>query len=148
MAIGAIWGNIWNESIWNNSIWDQAAADPSPVITGPSSPNVVEATSQTVSYTITERNGQLPTLTGTNAALYTIDLVSGDTFALTPVSPHPAAPATHNVTININDGVNPLVTLAVAPNVVAASSGGLIRKGVISIPVTNVISGVITKLLQ
>jgi len=98
-------------------------ADPSPVITGPSSPNVVEATSQTISYTITERNGQLPTLTGTNAALYTMPLVSGDTFALTPVSPHPAAPATHNVTININDGVNPSVTLAVAVNVVAVSSG-------------------------
>lgn len=26
MAIGAIWGEIWNEAIWNTAIWSQAAA--------------------------------------------------------------------------------------------------------------------------
>lgn len=27
MAIGAIWGEIWNEAIWNTAIWAQTAAD-------------------------------------------------------------------------------------------------------------------------
>lgn len=27
MAIGAIWGEIWNEAIWNTAIWAQEAAD-------------------------------------------------------------------------------------------------------------------------
>jgi hypothetical protein len=26
MAIGAIWGEIWNEAIWNTAIWAQAGA--------------------------------------------------------------------------------------------------------------------------
>jgi hypothetical protein len=26
MAIGVIWGEIWNEAIWNTAIWSQAAA--------------------------------------------------------------------------------------------------------------------------
>lgn len=28
MAIGAIWGEIWNEAIWNTAIWSQVAAEP------------------------------------------------------------------------------------------------------------------------
>jgi hypothetical protein len=38
MAIGAIWGDIWNEAIWNTAIWAQEAGedDPVPVFDGPS----------------------------------------------------------------------------------------------------------------
>lgn len=32
MAIGAIWGNIWNEAIWNTAIWAQSGA---PDVTAP-----------------------------------------------------------------------------------------------------------------
>lgn len=30
MAIGAIWGEIWNEAIWDTSIWSQSAVEPQP----------------------------------------------------------------------------------------------------------------------
>lgn len=43
MAIGAIWGEIWNEAIWNTAIWAQGdtPVDPVPVFIGPSVGTIV-----------------------------------------------------------------------------------------------------------
>jgi hypothetical protein len=32
MAIGAVWGEIWDESIWNTAIWSQDAVEPQPEV--------------------------------------------------------------------------------------------------------------------
>lgn len=61
MAIGAIWGEIWNEAIWNTAIWAQTAADD----TTPDAFSFVDQSGVALSSTITSA---AITVTGIDAA--------------------------------------------------------------------------------
>lgn len=56
MAIGVIWGEIWNESIWNNLIWSQTSDTTAPVISSPTFTSL-GSTSVTLRFTTDEGNG-------------------------------------------------------------------------------------------
>ena len=95
----------------------EAAANAAPTITGSATVSTPENQLNIAQYTIAERDGQSPTLTGTDAGLMGITNVSGDVYQLA-WSSNPdfevlgAGP--HNVIINIDDGTNTAVTQAVA----------------------------------
>ncbi|MGH1470159.1 MAG: packaged DNA stabilization gp4 family protein [Cellvibrionaceae bacterium] len=99
--------------------YDIVSADTNtaPTITGLAAVSTPENQLNIAQYTIAERDGQTPTLTGTDAGLMELTNVSGDLYQLA-WSSNPdfsvlgAGP--HNVTINIDDGVNDAVTQAVA----------------------------------
>lgn len=59
MAIGAIWGNIWDEAVWNNNIWAQSGGDTTaPVLSSPSASSTGPY-SASGSVTTDEGNGTL-----------------------------------------------------------------------------------------
>jgi len=103
-----------------------APPNESPVILGSTSSNAVEGSPFASPYTISDREGALPTLTGTNGGLFSIPSTGGDGFALTldtdPVNGDIGN--VYNVTINIDDTVNALVTQNVTVTIVAISVGG------------------------
>lgn len=70
MAIGAIWGEIWNEAIWNTAIWAQAAASD----TTPDAFSFTDQSGVALSSTITSAP---ITITGIDAAA-TISVTGGE----------------------------------------------------------------------
>ena len=94
-----------------------------PVITGTATHSVNEGVALSASYTITNRDGQAPTLSGPDAAQFTLSNNGGDNYVLTlPARDYenPQDADTDNVyqvTINIDDGVNSAVSLAVTVTV-------------------------------
>ena len=96
----------------------------SPIISGPSTANAVELTSLSIGYTITNRDGETPTLTGADSGLFSINNTGGDSYTLDKTTDTGTAGTEYNVTINIDDLTNPAVTLPVVITCVAASVGG------------------------
>lgn len=83
--------------------------DAAPTISGLSAVTIAENIVAISNYTITNRDGELPTLSGVDAALFDINLVSGDVFQLVWASGsdfETLGAGPHNVTINIDDGSN------------------------------------------
>lgn len=103
------------------------SANAAPTITGSASHSVNEGTAFSASYTIANRDGNAPTLSGADAALFSIINTSDDTYSLTMTAKDYETPLDANtdnayqVTINIDDGVNTPVTLAVTVTVLDIS---------------------------
>jgi hypothetical protein len=73
VAIGIIWGEIWNEAIWNTAIWAQAVGDDT-------TPDAFSFTDQTAVDVSTEITSAAITVTGIDAAA---DItVSGGTYSI------------------------------------------------------------------
>lgn len=107
------WGTVGTQTIVVNQVL--------PTITGPTAPNAVELSALSLPYTITKREGQAPTLTGTDAGLFTINNVSGDAYTLDKTTDTGVATTVYNVTINIDNLVDTPVTQAVVITCVEAS---------------------------
>jgi hypothetical protein len=97
----------------------QLPPNPVPVITGLASHNVNENSAFSTDYTIIELDGQSPSLTGADAGLFSITDQGNDVWRLSLPAQDYEAPAdidsnnVYGVTINANDGSNPVVTLSV-----------------------------------
>jgi hypothetical protein len=93
-----------------------------PEITGPAAPAAVELSSLSIDYTITNRNGEAPTLTGTDAGLFTINSAGGDNYTLDKTTNTGAAATVYNVTINIDNLIDTAVNLPITITCVEAST--------------------------
>lgn len=87
MAIGAIWGEIWDEAIWDTSIWSQAAASD----TTPDAFSFTDQSGVSTSSTITSA---AITVTGIDAA--SAITVSGGTYDINASGSFTADPGTVN----------------------------------------------------
>ena len=94
-----------------------------PTITGPTAPNAVELSALSLRYVITDREGEAPTLTGTDAALFTITNVGGDDYDVDKITNTGVATTVYNITPRIDNMVDDPVTLPVVITVVEASTG-------------------------
>jgi hypothetical protein len=101
----------------------QPAPNPVPVITGAASHNVNENSTFSADYTITELDGATPTLTGTDANLFSLADQGSGVWRLSLPAQDYEAPADANtdnvyaVTISADDTVNAAVTLSVTVTV-------------------------------
>lgn len=100
-----------------------------PTFSGLASHSIAENAAFSANYTIDNMDGEVPTLSGVDAALFSLVNVSGDVYALSMAAQNFEAPndadANNNyqVTINANDGVNQLVTLDVVVAVTNVNEG-------------------------
>lgn len=92
------------------------AVDLAPTITGTTSFSIAENTVFQSDFTIANRSGQAPTLSGIDASYFTLTPLGGDLYrlAMTPKDyDNPVDDGednTYDVALNINDGINPAVT--------------------------------------
>ncbi len=82
-----------------------------PSINGNVAPSVLDGNIFQVDYTVSNMDGQTPTITGADIASFTFTNTSGDTWRLESTSA--LAIGSYSVTINADDGVNSAVTLDV-----------------------------------
>lgn len=142
MAIGAIWGEIWNEAKWNTAIWAQAAADdttPDQFTFTDQSGVALSSTITSAPITVTGIDAPAPiTVSGDASTLYIINggtptadpgaVVSGDEVQLRHTSSASYLTAVNSIaTIG---GVSDTFTSQTTPDPSVSEPRGLGRLGI------------------
>jgi hypothetical protein len=125
------------------------AAPVLPTIVGSLTPAINENTTLVATYAITDRNSELPTLTGPDASKLSINLASGDNFDLVfdPDDPDYEIPAdagadnVWNVTINIDNLVGAAVTADVAISIANVLEQSITDQGPLAIEIPYGVAG-------